>query len=136
MTKIGDRLVWNTAKWSIDEDNFVSVANSAVNDSTRLIEGNVYGGCYNSGHVNGNIVINVDEDVLKKDDIFGTGKSEFFGHEKSGVTFEDQRDDVMAVALSVFGAGHGEKTEVWGSTTANLNKGYTLQIFGGGEQLL
>ena len=133
LTKIGDRLVWNTAKWSIDEDNFVSVPNNAVNDSTRLIEGNVYGGCYNSGHVNGNIVINVDEDVLKKDDIFGTGTSEFFGYEKSGVTFEDQRDDVMAVALSVFGAGHGEKTEVWGSTTANLNKGYTLQIFGGGE---
>ena len=133
LTNIGNRLIWNTAKWSIDEDNFVSVPNNAVNDSTRLIEGNVYGGCYNSGHVNGNIVINVDEDVLKKDDIFGTGTSEFFGHEKSGVNFEDQRDDVMAVALSVFGAGHGEKTEVWGSTTANLNKGYTLQIFGGGE---
>ena len=133
LTKIGNRLVWNTAKWSIDEDNFVKVENSAVDDFTRLIEGNVYGGCYNSGHVNGNIVLNINEDVLKKDDIFGTGTSEFFGHEKSGVKLENQRDDVMAVALSVFGAGHGEKTEVWGSTTANLNKGYTLQIFGGGE---
>ena len=87
LTNIGNRLIWNTAKWDIDEDNFVSVPNNAVNDSTRLIEGNVYGGCYNSGHVNGNIVINVDEDVLKKDDIFGTGTSEFFGHEKSGVNF-------------------------------------------------
>ena len=134
LTKIGDRLIWNTAKWSIPEDNFVSVANNAVNDSTRLLEGNIYGGCYNSGHVNGNIVLNINEDILLKDDIFGTGTSAFFGQKKSGVIFDKQRDDVMAVALSVFGAGYGEKTEVWGSTTANLNKGYTLQIFGGGEQ--
>ena len=135
LTGIGDHLEWNTAKWDADEDDFVSVKNSEVDaNTTRLIEGNVYGGCYNSGHVNGNIVINVDEDVLKKDDIFGTGMSEFFGHEKSGVNFEDQRDDVMAVALSVFGAGHGEKTEIWGSTTINHNKGYAFQLFGGGEQ--
>ena len=105
-----------------------------MDEDTRLIEGNVYGGCYNSGHVNGNIVLNINEDVLKREDIFGTGTSELFGREKSRVEFDDQRDDVMAAALSVFGAGHGEKTEVWGSTTANLNKGYTLQIFGGGEQ--
>ena len=135
LTNIGDRLIWNTAEWSIPEDNFVSVANDAVNANTRLLEGNIYGGCYNSGHVNGNIVININEDILLKDEIFGTGTSTFLGNRaKSGVTFEKQRDDVMAVALSVFGAGHGEKTEVWGSTTANLNKGYTLQIFGGGEQ--
>lgn len=135
LTKIGNALEWNTAKWSIPEDNFIRVANgSSVDEDTRLIEGNVYGGCYNSGHVNGNIVLNINEDVLKREDIFGTGTSELFGHEKSRVEFDDQRDDVMAVALSVFGAGHGEKTEVWGSTTANLNKGYTLQIFGGGEQ--
>ncbi|MCK8623454.1 hypothetical protein [Prevotella sp. E13-27] len=135
LTKIGNALEWNTAKWSIPEDNFIRVANgSSVDEDTRLIEGNVYGGCYNSGHVNGNIVLNINEDVLKREDIFGTGTSELFGHEKSHVKFDDQRDDVMAVALSVFSAGHGEKTEVWGSTTANLNKGYTLQIFGGGEQ--
>jgi len=135
LTSIGDRLIWNTAEWSIPEDNFVSVANDAVNANTRLLEGNIYGGCYNSGHVNGNIVININEDILLKDEIFGTGTSTFLGNrKKSGVTFEKQRDDVMAIALSVFGAGHGEKTEVWGSTTANLNKGYTLQIFGGGEQ--
>ena len=134
LTKIGDRLEWNTAKWDTDEDNFVSVANNSVDKDTRLIEGNVYGGCFNSGHVNGNIILNINEDVLKKDDIFGTGVSTLFGREKSHVDFENQRDDLMAVALSVFGAGHGEKTEVWGSTTANLNKGYALQIFGGGEQ--
>ena len=135
LTSIGDRLIWNTAKWDTDEDNFVSVANDAVNANTRLLEGNIYGGCYNSGHVNGNIVLNINEDILLKDDIFGTGTSTFLGNRaKSGVNFDNQRDDVMAVALSVFGAGHGEKTEVWGSTTANLNKGYTLQIFGGGEQ--
>ena len=133
LTTIGNALEWNTAKWSIPEDNFIKVENASVDSDTRLLEGNIYGGCYNSGHVNGNIVLNIDEDVLRRDDIFGTGHSDFLKRDKSRVTFNDQRDDVMAVALSVFGAGHGEKTEVWGSTTANLNKGYTLQIFGGAE---
>ena len=134
LTGIGDRLEWNTAKWDTDEDDFVSVKNSEVDaNTTRLIEGNVYGGCYNSGHVNGNIVLNINEDVLRKDDIFGEGVSEFFGHQKSGVNFLKQRDDVMTVAMSVFGGGHGEKTEVWGSATTNLNKGYAFQVFGGGE---
>ena len=133
LTTIGNALEWNTAKWSIPEDNFIKVENASVDSDTRLLEGNIYGGCYNSGHVNGNIVLNIDEDVLRRDDIFGTGHSDFLKRDKSRVTFNDQRDDVMAVALSVFGAGHGKKTEVWGSTTANLNKGYALQIFGGAE---
>ena len=40
----------------------------------------------------------------------------------------------MGQSLSVYGAGCGKDTEIWGSTTVNLNKGYTFQIFGGGEQ--
>ena len=100
----------------------------------RLLGGNVYGGCYNSGHVNGNIVVNINEDVLKRDEVFGYGTSELYGRDKSGVSFLDQRDDLNAVALIVFGGGYGEDSEVWGSTTVNLNSGYVFQICGGGEK--
>ena len=109
-------------------EDFVEVSNSAVDEDTRLLGGNVYGGCYESGHVNGNVVINIDDDVLKKNEVFGNELPN-----ASGVDFEGQRDDLMAVALSVFGAGYGLDTEIWGSTTVNHNKGYAFQIFGGGE---
>ena len=115
-----------------EKGGFVEVANDAVDSSTRLLGGNVYGGCYNSGHVNGNVIININDDVLKREEVFGDGTGPY-GRKASGVTLEKQRDDVMAVALSVFGAGYGEDTEIWGSTTVNLNKGYAFQIFGGGE---
>ena len=104
----------------------IGTTDAAEDNERRLLHGNVYGGCYNSGHVNGNVVINIDQDLIKKSDIFGAGKSE--------VSYEKQRDDVMDIAMTVFGAGYGEDTEIWGSTTINLNKGYTFQAFGGGEE--
>ena len=37
--------------------------------------------------------------------------------------------------MSVFGAGYGQDSEIWGSTTVNLKKNaYVFQIFGGGEK--
>ena len=126
-------LIWNTNKWDDNQKKFVTVANDAVDKDTRLLGGNLYGGCYNSGHVNGNVIININEDVLKKDEVFGTGTGSN-GRPKSRVDFEYQRDDVMAVALSMFGAGYGENTEIWGSTTVNLNNGYAFQVYGGGEK--
>ena len=112
-------------------NDFVNVGRDPDDHDIRLLDGNVYGGCYESGHVNGNVVININDDVLKRDEIFGTERED--GRAVSGVEIEDQADDVMAVALTVFGAGYGEDTEIWGSATVNLNKGYAFQIFGGGE---
>ena len=111
---------------------YVPVGRDPSDSSIRLLGGNVYGGCYNSGHVNGNVVINVNEDELDRMAVFGTGAGPQ-GREASGVKLEDQRDDLTALALTIFGAGYGEETEIWGSTTVNLNKGYAFQVFGGGE---
>jgi hypothetical protein len=41
---------------------------------------------------------------------------------------------VLGKALNVFGGGKGIDTEIWGSTTINLNRGYMFQIFGGSEE--
>ena len=127
------KLIWNTNKWDEQKKDYIPVLNSNIDEDTRLLGGNVYGGCYNSGHVNGNVIININEDVLKKNETFGT-KANPSDRYPSGVQLLDQRDDVKAVALTVFGAGYGEGTEIWGSTTINLNKGYAFQIFGGGEK--
>ena len=103
------------------------------NPNLRLLGANAYGGCYESGHVNGNVVININDDVVKKDEVFGDGIN-FIGRPKSNINFEGQRDDLMALSMSVFGAGYGENTEIWGNTTVNLNNGYAFQIYGGGEK--
>ncbi len=136
LTKKGNQPIWNTAKWDDTENDFKSVAFSDVDPDTRLLGGNVYGGCYNSGHVNGNVIININQDVLKKDEVFGVSEtvSRPAGRANSKVDFEAQCKDVTLVAMTVFGAGCGEDTEVWGSTTVNLNNGYALQVFGGGEK--
>ena len=161
LTTLGNSLEWNTVIWDDSENDFVADDNNYDDSDAdlvrRLLGGNIYGGCYNSGHVNGNIVINVDADVLNKSEIFADtvqiaqtddGSGDYIrdrygkvvfdtyieGNRNTGVILEKQRDDLEVVAMAIFGAGKGEDTEIWGNTTINLNKGYAFQAFGGGEK--
>jgi len=140
MTSKGTELEWNTTKWDDSEDDFVAtdIETAADDDVRRLYGGNVYGGCYNSGHVNGNVTININQDLHQRDVLFAEtdGEDEYTiaGERRTGVLLESQGDDVMAVAMTVFGGGYGENTEIWGSTNVNLNNGYVFQVFGGGEE--
>ena len=109
----------------------------------RLLGANIYGGCYNSGHVNGNVVININGTLVERDKVFDLTDEvdrlydnlEKYNiiERRSGVSLSQQGMDVLGSALNVFGGGYGVLSEIWGSTTINLNKGYTFQIFGGGE---
>ena len=119
----------------------------------RLKGGNIYGGCYSSGHVNGNVVINLNATLIERELLFDEVKTDEYGEEEplygsslldkeyfeitkrhTGVLLGQQGMDVLGKALNVFGGGYGTNTEIWGSTTINLNAGYTFQIFGGSEQ--
>ncbi len=144
LTTVGLSLEWNTAKWSLAENDFVSTGTSKTGSpkdcediDRRLLCGNVYGGCYTSGHVNGNVVININQDLMDRDVIFAqtaTNPYVISGDRRTGVLREAQGDDVMASALAVYGGGYGEDTEIWGSTTINHNNGYAFQMYGGGEE--
>ena len=90
-----------------------------------------------------NIVINIKNDLIVKDNIFADAIESDENHpdsliidpdgqRRTGVILDNQSNDINTVAMSVFGGGYGEDTEIWGSATVNLYKGYTLQIFGGG----
>ena len=52
---------------------------------------------------------------------------------RTGVILGQQGMDVLGKSLNVFGGGYGPGSEIWGSTTINLNSGYAFQVFGGGE---
>ena len=113
----------------------------------RLTGGNIYGGCCESGIVNGNVVINVNASIVDRDIIFDevetddeTGEEKLYGNtftikkRNTGVILGQQGMDVLGSALNIFGGGKGLETEIWGSATVNLNRGYVFQIFGGSEE--
>lgn len=150
-------LEWNTVKFKTnDADPYIELPNLTGTDAKtdyRLLGGNIYGGCYESGHVNGDLVINLNgtivertgehavfDEVTAKDatgnetDILYDAESYVINTRHSGVILNEQGMDVLGAALNVFGGGYGKLSEVWGNTTINLNKGFTFQIFGGGEQ--
>ena len=123
----------------------------------RLTGGNVYGGCYNSGDVNGSVTINIDATIMHQDELFDRvaqdelGEAILYGTDLQDVLTQDRQNlnilerrtgvclarqgmDVLGKALNIFGGGYGKDTEIWGSTTINHNAGYVFQIFGGSER--
>ena len=155
-------LEWNTqlngadvtAVTTLTKDEGKDYATSNANDhARRLVGGNIYGGCYTSGIVEGNVVININSTIIERDKLFDEVESDEFGEEislygdsqtndtqyriterRTGVILGEQGMDVLGSALNVFGGGKGRDTEIWGSTVVNLNRGYTFQIFGGSEE--
>ena len=116
----------------------------------RLYGGNIFGGCNESGHVNGNVVINLNGSLLNRHDVFaqftpkaGDVDEILYDYEQndyiiternSGVILNEQGMDVEGEALTVFGGGKGKETEIWGSTTVNIKEGYVFQVFGGSDE--
>ena len=145
-------LIWNTISSSsgarVDPVTSGDPSISTDEDLDRRFDGgNIYGGCYTSGIVNGNVVININSSIIDREILFDkveedeTGEDKLYGNDQyhiqerhSGVILSEQGMDVLGKALNVFGGGKGVQTEIWGSTTINLNRGYMFQIFGGSEE--
>ena len=145
-------LIWNTISSStglpVDPVTSGAATTSTDADKDRRFDGgNIYGGCYTSGIVNGNVVININSSIVDRDILFDvveedeSGEDKLYGNDQyhiterhSGVILSEQGMDVLGKALNVFGGGKGVNTEIWGSTTVNLNRGYVFQIFGGSEE--
>ena len=151
-------LEWNTVNLDsagnyvpeiIDYDtlNYKLGKATAWDMSRRLIGGNLYGGCNTSGHINGNVVINIKDSLHNRraifdaftgeesdDDILYERDSFNITARRSGVILNKQGMDVLGEAMSLFAGGKGKQTEIWGSTTVNIQKGYTFQVFGGSEE--
>ncbi len=152
------QLVWNTVDGNgnptppvteidIDDPETQTESSDDADMERRFIEGHIYGGCYSSGVINGNVVINLNNSIIDRELLFDEvledtlGEAILYGHagykiskRRTGVILGQQGMDVLGAALNVFGGGKGAGTEIWGSTTINLNAGYTFQIFGGSEQ--
>ena len=145
-------LIWNTISSSTGEEvdpittgELPEPVISTDDDLDRRFDGgNIYGGCFDSGIVNGNVVININSSIVDREILFDkveedeSGEDKLYGNDQyhitkrnSGVILSEQGMDVLGKALNVFGGGKGVNTEIWGSTTINLKRGYMSLIFGG-----
>ena len=116
--------------------------------SDRLVGGNIFGGCYTSGIINGDVVINLTSAAYNDNETFQvismvdeTPDDEdetltpVVTAQNSGVIRDDQLDDVFSTALSIFGGGYGPSASIEGSTQINISgTGRILKVFGGGLQ--
>lgn len=105
----------------------------------RLIGGNIYGGCYNSGYINGDVEINLMDNTASPEKIYRMEVEDEDGNvrhvENSGVTEWQQSQDIYCNTLTLYGGGYGEDSEIRGNVTVNVNEnGRALQIFGGGQR--
>ena len=118
-----NKITLKPGKIAYDANNKPYVAFNVNNG--RLVGGNIFGGCYSSGIINGDVVITLSSAAYNDAKIFGSGNS--------GVTRKDQLDDVFSTALSIFGGGFGEHASIEGNTTINISgTGRMLKVFGGG----
>ena len=118
---------WKTEKgWRINKET-----GALIEEVDILKGGNIYGGCYQSGYINGGVAINITSDAISENITSSTG----YLATNSGYKLEDNTDYVFSTALTVFGAGYGENTDIWGDTRITVKDGgRILKVFGGGEE--
>ena len=148
------QLEWNVISATTRKEITPTPSNNNNYLDRRLYGANVYGGCCESGHVAGNVVINLQGTIVDREGEHGVftkatpndGNADIlYGHEsytipsmdspnyRSGVILNEQGMDVLGSALTVFGGGKGAGTEIWGKSTVNITGGYSFQAFGGSE---
>lgn len=102
-----------------------SSANEELGD-----QGNIFGGCFNSGIVNGNVVIDLKQSIIPAN--YTT-----LNTTESMTNFLADPTNLFKTEFSVFGGGFGEKASVSGMATVNISSdenmaGRALKVFGGG----
>lgn len=136
--------ITDTPKFEINKENYTYGVKNDENDNNvySILKGaNVYGGCYTSGYINGDVEININRDLVSPDipeeDMKLTNK-EFLkdaGLEDAGIIEVPFAHYVFSKAMNVFGGGYGAETEIRGKSTINLDKNArVMKVFGGGEQ--
>ena len=109
-------------------NNTFSNTNWNTDTNNYLAGGKIYGGCYKSGYVNGDVQINLKQNAISE------AVTTAIGNGIITKSLEAHRDDVFCTALSVFGAGYGEDSEIWGNTIINISDNANIiKVFGGGE---
>ena len=119
-------------KLTVDKDSYGFLQNAGYELNTKNVNlesaanvpvyvgANVYGGCYASGYINGDVEINIADDLISP-----TINKEILNR---------TADYVYASAMAIYGGGYGTGTEIRGNTRLNFSdKARVLLAFGGGQ---
>jgi len=109
--------------------------------------GNIYGGCFKSGHIDGDVKINITENTISSAlyaemmtlrDAQGDPLLDGSGNIRYGLNDRDWDQHVYEPLLSTvtcYGGGYGDETEIWGNTEINVkNLGHILKARAGSER--
>ncbi len=102
-----------------------------------LDRGNIYGGCYESGHTNGSVQIDIKDELCATPQMrayFGDAPFQDSENDGTAKIVDNMRRYVLNHGWSAFGGGYGTETEIWGNVYMNMsrNAGY-INAYGGGE---
>jgi len=101
------------------------------NNATVGNQGNIFGGCFTSGIIVGNVTIDLKENIIP---------AGYFVDENARNTYITNSANLFNTPLSVFGGGYGVNATVQGNTTVKIHdaegnsnvSGGALKVFGGG----
>lgn len=126
LTIVKENQFLTSATYSLDtEARKLEADNGSAVDGTIYVGANVYGGCYASGYVKGDVEINVDKDLISPDVYTGAANL---------ATLQATADYVHTSSMSIYGGGYGSDAEIRGNTKINLtDNARVLMVFGGGE---
>ena len=111
-----------TFDWDVKATKYETFDNE-VHEGTTFQDANIYGGCFNSGHINGGTVVNITKSLIH----------EYVYQQKPDI-LHATGEDVYGSAMAVYGAGYGEQSVVEGDTYVFLSEQARLLLaFGGGE---
>ncbi len=138
-----EKLFYSNASTEINTDTYQYGPDGNKKTYSILHGANVYGGCYESGQINGDVEINVRRDIVSPDipeEHMVSKNPEFLkdaglvdseGNALQNVPFAQY---AFSTAMNVFGGGYGKDTEINGMTTINLTEdARVMKVFGGGE---
>jgi len=126
-------LRWDTRKYyQLDAEGnafspFKDDAGNSVSVPFILYGANVFGGCYSSGHIAGDVTINVSRDLVSPaimgNAIYSTPQN-----------FLNMGSYVFAKTMTIYGGGYGKNTSIWGNTHVNLSdKARVIAVMGGAD---
>lgn len=119
----------NTADKIILNIDGVIFTTTPGTEATAGNQGNIFGGCFESGRMVGNVKINLKENIIP---------STYFASTNERDTYLTNANNLFNTPLSVFGGGFGENALVDGNTTVSVfdgtgnASGSALKVFGGG----
>lgn len=138
-----EKLFYSSATTEINTETYQYGPDGNKTEYSILHGANVYGGCYESGQINGDVEINVRRDIVSPDipeEHMVSKNPEFLkdaglidsdGNALQNVPFAQY---AFSTAMNVFGGGYGKDTEINGMTTINLTEdARVMKVFGGGE---